>query len=225
MAWKQTGWKDTKTSLGENPNISELAKKIYDEDEIKNFNLNEAINDHPLSRRPTSIRSKLAYKELLQNVDYYRKYLLPGQFAIFNYLEPKFKEDLEYYDKTPFVLFLGITRTNDGNIREIGLNLHYYPPHTRLMVVSRVYEMFKPWWDNNFNDVQHKPNTVIDWRTLKHMLSSSAHLAFGIKMYIPSLRDNTRVIPARLLSTAFYTEGNFSQATLQQIFKFWRQYR
>lgn len=227
MAWKTTtGWKETQqTSIGKNPNVDEIAKKIYDDKEIESFRLDEAINNHPLSRRPTNIRSKLAYKELLKNVKYYTKYLLPGQFAIFNYLEPKFKEDLEYYDKTPFVLFLGITRTEDGNIREVGLNLHYFPPHTRMMVLNKVYEMFKPWWEKNFNNVQHKPNTVIDYKTLKHMLSSNAKIAFGIKQYIPVLRDNTRVIPTRLLSTAFFTEGNFAKSTLQQIFKFWRQFR
>ena len=49
-------------------------------------------------------------------------------------------------------------------------------------------------------------------------------LAFGIKMYIPVLRGNSFVLPTRLMSTAFYTEGHFSKATLQQIFKFWRQF-
>lgn len=212
-------------SLGENPNVAEVAKKIYDKDEIKAFRLDEAINDHPLSRRPTAIRSKLAYRELLKNVKYYTKYLLPGQFAIFNYLEPKFKDTLEYYDKTPFVLFLGITRTEGGQIRELGLNLHYYPPHARSMIMESVYNTFRPHWERNFNNVEHRPNVVLDWKTVKGLIGNNAHIAFGVKQYIPFLRDNTRVIPARLLSTAFFTEGNFSKSTMQQIFRFWRQYR
>lgn len=213
------------SSLGETPILSELAKKIYDEDEIKNFRLDEAINEHPLAKRPTAIRSKLAYRELLQNVGYNTKYLLPGQFAIFNYLEPKYKEELEYYDKTPFVLFLGITRTKEGQIREIGLNLHYYPNHARMVILNTVYQMFKPWWEKNFNEVEHRPNTVIDYNALTHMLRSNVKVAFGIKCYIPFLRDNTRVIPIRLLSTAFFTEGAFSQSTLSQVKKFWRQFK
>ena len=44
-------------------------------------------------------------------------------------------------------------------------------------------------------------------------------------MYIPTLRQQTYIIPTRLLGTAFYTEGNFSKATLAQIRKFWRQFR
>jgi len=49
-------------------------------------------------------------------------------------------------------------------------------------------------------------------------------IAFGIKMYIPVLRQASWLIPTRLLSTAMYTEGHFSKATLQQIYHFWRQF-
>lgn len=205
-------------------NINDIAKKIYTNDEIDVYKLEDAINKHPLGRRPMNIRSKEAYKEILRNTKPTSKYLLPGQIALFNYLEPKFKEDLEYYDRTPLVLFLGITRTKDGNIREVGLNLHYYPPFARARILNRVYELFKPHWKKNFNQVQHKPNMMIDYNTLKHVMRHNLKLGFGIKMYIPVLRSTTHVVPTRLLSTAFFSEGHFSKATLQQIFKFWRQF-
>lgn len=205
-------------------NINDIANKIYTNDEIDVYKLEDAINKHPLGRRPMNIRSKEAYKEILRNTKPTSKYLLPGQIALFNYLEPKFKEDLDYYDRTPLVLFLGITRTKDGNIREVGLNLHYYPPFARARILNRVYELFKPHWKKNFNQVQHKPNMMIDYNTLKHVMRHNLKLGFGIKMYIPVLRSTTHVVPTRLLSTAFFSEGHFSKATLQQIFKFWRQF-
>lgn len=213
-----------KTSLGEIPNLKDITQKIYTDQEINRFVLENAINKHPLSSKPTNIRSKLAYRELLHNTKPTTKYLLPGQVALFNYLEPKFKEDLEYYDRTPLVIFLGITRTKDGNIREVGINMHYYPPFARARIFNKVYEVFKPHWEKNFNEVKHKPNMMIDYNTLKHIMRHNLHLAFGIKMYIPVLRSTTHVIPARLFSTAFFTEGAFSKATLQQIFRFWRQF-
>lgn len=213
------------SSIGEIPNINEITSKIYNDQEIDLYQLEDAINKHPLGRKPTNIRSKIAYKEILQNTKATNKYLLPGQICMFNYLEPKFKEDLEYYDRTPLVLFLGITRTDDGNIREVGINFHYYPPFARARILNKVYEVFKPHWKKNFNEVQHKPNMMIDYRTLKHIMRHNLHLSFGIKCYIPVLRGNSHVIPTRLLSTAFYTEGHFSKATLQQIFRFWRQFR
>jgi hypothetical protein len=84
--------------------------------------------------------------------------------------------------------------------------------------------VFKPYFDKYFNEASTKPNMFISYKKLKALLRSNTKIAFGIKMYIPVLRGATFVIPTRLLSTAFYTEGKFSKATLQQIFRFWRQF-
>lgn len=216
--------KPEQTTIGRPINLKDISSKIYDPDEIKVYKLDEAINEHPLAKRPTAIRSKLAYKEILHNAKLTKKYLLPGQVVLFHYADPKFKEELEYYDKTPFTLFLGITRTNDGNIREIGLNLHYYPPFTRARILSQTYNIFKPYFDKNFNEVTGKPNTFISYDKLKHLMRHNLKIAFGVKMYIPVLRQASWLIPTRLLSTAMYTEGHFSKATLQQIYHFWRQF-
>lgn len=217
--------KSEQVTLGSPVNLRDVTTKIYDPDEIKNYQLDEAINNHPLVKRPTAIRSKLAYKEIIHNTKPTKKYLLPGQVVLFHYAEPKFKEDLEYYDRTPFTLFLGITRTKDGNIREVGLNLHYFPPFARARILNHTYEVFKPYFDKNFNDVTGKPNTFISYKQLKHLMRTNLKIAFGIKMYIPVLRQASWVIPTRLLSTAMYTEGHFSKASLQQIFHFWRQFK
>lgn len=217
--------KSEQSTLGSPVNLRDVTTKIYDPDEIKNYQLDEAINNHPLVKRPTAIRSKLAYKEIIHNTKPTKKYLLPGQVVLFHYAEPKFKEELEYYDRTPFTLFLGITRTKDGNIREVGLNLHYYPPFARARILNHTYEVFKPYFDKNFNDVTGKPNTFISYKQLKHLMRTNLKIAFGIKMYIPVLRQASWVIPTRLLSTAIFTEGHFSKASLQQIFHFWRQFK
>ena len=216
--------KSEQATLGYSGTLKEISSRIYDPEEIKVYQLDEAINNHPLAKRPTSIRSKLAYKEILHNAKLTKKYLLPGQVVLFHYAEPKYKEELEYYDKTPFTLFLGITRTNDGNIREVGLNLHYYPPFSRARILTHTYNVFKPYFDKNFNEVTGKPNTFISYDRLKHLMKTNLKIAFGIKMYIPVLRQASWLIPTRLLSTAIYTEGHFSKATLQQIFHFWRQF-
>ena len=216
--------KSEQATLGYSGTLKEISSRIYDPEEIKIYQLDEAINNHPLAKRPTAIRSKLAYKEILHNAKLTKKYLLPGQVVLFHYAEPKYKEELEYYDRTPFTLFLGITRTNDGNIREVGLNLHYYPPFSRARILTHTYNVFKPYFDKNFNEVTGKPNTFISYDRLKHLMKANLKIAFGIKMYIPVLRQASWLIPTRLLSTAIYTEGHFSKATLQQIFHFWRQF-
>ena len=90
--------KPEQTTLGHIFNLKDLDRKIYSDDEIKSFRLDESINNHPLARKPTSIRSKLAYKEILRNLKPDKRYILPGQIVLFNYSQPKFKEELEYYD-------------------------------------------------------------------------------------------------------------------------------
>lgn len=216
--------KSEQTTLGHVLNFKELDKKIYTDDEIKYFKIDEAINNHPLAKRPTNIRSKMAYQSLLKSNKPTKKYLLPGQIVLFHYSQPKFKEELEYYDATPLTLFCGITRTDEGNIREVGINLHYYPPFTRMRIINAVYEHFKPFFDKNFNEVTGKPNTWISYSAVKHLAKSSSKIGFGVKMYIPVLRGASYVLPTRHIPTACFTEGHFSNATLQQIFHFWRQF-
>lgn len=214
-----------KTTIGTINQIKEIAKHIYTEDEIDRFSLKAAIENHPLQHKPALMRSKLAYQQLLLNATKTTKYLLPGQIVLFNYNEPKYKEELEYYDKTPLTMFFGITRTNDGVIREIGLNLHYYPPFARMNILNSAYEAFKSYFQKYFNDPSPKPNMFISYKALKHIIKTNTKLAFGIKMYIPVLRTNSYLIPTRLLGTAFYTEGHFSKATFIQVQRFWRRYR
>lgn len=216
--------KSEQTTLGNINNIKDIVSKIYTEEEIKLYRLDEAINEHPLSHKPTPMRSKLAYQQIMSELKTSSKYILPGQICLFGYQEPKYKEELEYYDRFPLVIALGITRTKDGVIREIGLNLHYYPPYVRARILQQTFEVFRPYFEKFFNDPSSKPNVFISYKKLKSLLRSNTKIAFGVKMYIPVLRGITYNIPARLLSTAFYTEGKFSKATLQQIFRFWRQF-
>jgi len=214
-----------KTTLGDIHDLKDLDNHIYTEEEIKDFSFINAVNSHPLSHKPSSMRSKLAYKEIMSNLNPTSKYILPGTIVLFGYSNPKYASTLDYYDGTPLTLFFGITRTDNGKIREIGFNLHYFPPYARLRMLQSALNAFSPFFEKQFNEDIHKPNHMISYKHLKYIMRSNLKLAFGVREYIPTLRGQTYVIPTRLLSTAFYSEGHFSSATLSQIFKFWRQFR
>jgi len=216
--------KPTHITFGNHDILKQLSKKIYDDEEIKNFKLDEAIDNNPLNNRPTLLRSKLAYRELLKNSTRTTKYMLPGNVYTFYYQEPKLKEELQYYDATPLILCLGIIRTKDDVIREIGLNLHYFPPFARERILNHTYNVFKPWFDKQFNEPIHKPSKFMSWNQLKSIINNNMKLGFGIKMYVPVLRGSTWQIPTRLLPIGYYTEGHFNKATLPQIYKFWRRF-
>ena len=204
--------------------VTAAASHIYSPDEIDQFQLTKAYQMHPLARRPVNIRSKLAYKEILNQLKPTTKYLLPGWCVCFEYLTPKYKDELEFYDKTPLTVFLGITRTKEGNIREVGWNTHFYPPHTRVNMMNKLYETFKPYFNKYFNNPSSKPNTFISYSALKKIMKTNQKLAFGIRMYIPTLRSKSFVIPTRMLPTALYTEGHMAKKTMQEIFRFWREF-
>ena len=216
---------ESEQTVGLVRDIKQDVKHIYSPDEIKNFNLETAINNSPLLNKPTPVRVKLAYSYIKRELHPTKKYLMPGQLVLFNYMQPKHKEDLQYYDRTPLTLFIGMIRTKDGNIRELGFNLHYYPPFARARMLIKVYDTFKPWFDKYFNKASDKPYTIISQDRLTAICNINKSIEFGLKMYVPTLRMQSYVIPTRLFATAVYTEGNFSKATVGQIHRFWRRFR
>ena len=129
-------------------NLDAVTSHIYDDSEIRVFDMEAAIKNHPLSKKSTNLRSKLAYKEIMENVNVSPRYMLPGMFAVFGYKEPKMKEELEYYDATPAVIFFGITRTKTSAIREVGFNLHYFPPFVRARIINVVFTTFRQYIQN-----------------------------------------------------------------------------
>lgn len=205
--------------------LEQVDSYIYSPEDMKLFRMDEAIKNHPLAKKQINMRSKWAYAEIMRNLKPTKKYLLPGQICVFEYLDPKTKDQLEYWDRTPMTLFCGLTKTPEGNIREIGFNCHYFPPFARTRILNTVYEVFKRHFWQNFNEAQHKPYPMISYKALSRLCKRNAKIGFGIKMYVPMLRSNTYVLPTRLLPTAFYTEGHFSKATLKEIQTFWRRYR
>lgn len=207
-----------------NQKIEQIDQYLYQPDEIKKFRLDEAVNEHPLKRRPINMRSRIAYREILLNTKPTNKYLLPGQISIFSYPNPKTEEDLDYYDKTPMTVFFGLTRDKKNNIREVGINMHYFPPFARTRVLNSIYEVFKQYYQMQFNEPIHKVNHYINWPVLKR-LCKKYKIGFAVKMYIPMLRRNTHIIPTRLLPTAIHTEGHFAKDVLTNIMTYWRHYK
>ena len=213
-----------KTTIGKVRDLNEVVTHIYTDDEIKRFNMKVAIDNHPLSKKPTNVRSKIAYKEIMNEVQQSPKYMLPGMFAMFGYKEPKYKNELKYYDATPAVIFFGITRTKESTIREVGFNIHYFPPFARAKIINIVYSVFKQYYNKYFNEVPSRPNKFINYSTLKQMLDKYG-IGFGLRMYIPVLRGKTYILPTRMVPTLAYTEGHFNGATIAQIQRYWRRYK
>lgn len=148
--------------------------------------------------------------------------IVPGQLLLFEYFEPKNKEELEYYDASPCTIFFNIVDTSEGK-RVLGFNIHYYPPKMRYMIMDRIFDIFKPIYSKYFIRVKDDDVTGFDYHFLIEELDK-AGLGFGVRMYIPSLMNKTRVIPTNMWKVAVFTEGWFKKVTRTAIFNFWKQW-
>jgi hypothetical protein len=149
-----------------------------------------------------------------------RTSVLPGQLIMFNYFEPATKEQLQYYDAMPCTIFFGIVKTKNGP-RVIGFNIHYYPPRIRYKLMTRIYEIFKPIYNKNFNAPLDSEMDYFNYKMLIDQLEK-AKLDFGIREYIPNLMAQVTPVPVANWPKAVLTEGHFKKETRQQILSYWK---
>lgn len=190
----------------------------------KNYSLIREIRQDDLYKSNVSRRDSVARKIIEEECNVTGpKDAIPGQLISFNYFEPKWKEELEYYDAKPVTIFFGVFNTKDGQ-RIMGFNIHYYPPRIRFQIMDRIMEIWKPMymkvWDEGLKgDLSH-----FDYKWLQMQLEK-AGLGFGVRMYIPSLTGSIKVIPPRLWKKAVFTEGVFKKKTRELILDYWKKFR
>lgn len=148
--------------------------------------------------------------------------IVPGQLILFEYFEPKTKEDLEYYDASPCTIFFNVVNTNLGK-RVLGFNIHYYPPKMRYQIMSTIFDIFKPIYTKYFQEGNKSSIEAFDYKYLIESLEK-AGLGFGVRMYIPSLIKGVRKIPPQMWHIAVFTEGWFKKQTRAAIMRYWSQW-
>lgn len=148
--------------------------------------------------------------------------IVPGQLIMFDYFEPATKEELEYYDAGPCTIFFNVFNTSKGQ-RVLGFNIHYYPPKMRYQIMNRIFEIYRPVYRKYFSEPQTKEFDAFDYETLISELNR-ANLGFGVRMYIPELMANLRIVPANMWKVAVFTEGWFKKMNRATIMKFWEKW-
>lgn len=120
----------------------------------------------------------------------YNGILLQGQLYLFRYEDPKYKEELEYYDPSPLVLAFGTYMAETGNLVEYGVNLHFLPLKIRKEFMNDIFTLFK----NQYKDEMYsdKPRAVNEftWETLQPYVDKY-HIDFAVRSYITTLRTQT----------------------------------
>jgi hypothetical protein len=188
----------------------------------KNFDMLKAIREEKLYKANVQRRDVNARKFVDENYDIKGKpAILPGQLIMFNYFEPATKEKLEYYDAMPCTIFFGIVNTKNGK-RVIGFNIHYYPPRIRYQLMNRIFEIFRPIYEKQFNEPLKEEMSYFNYKMLISQLQK-AKLDFGIREYIPQLMAKIVPIPVSGWQKAVFTEGHFRKETREQILNYWKK--
>ena len=148
--------------------------------------------------------------------------VVPGQLVMFNYFEPKTKEELEYYDAMPCTIFFGVFNSSQGK-RILGFNIHYYPMKMRQKLMSRIFEIYNPIYSKYFTEPLKSEIDGFDYKYLLDALKK-AKLDFGVREYVPSLCGSAYYIPANMWHVAVFTEGHFKKDTVNNIIKYWKEW-
>lgn len=189
----------------------------------RNYNLLKDIRSQKLYKYSTDVRNNVARQYL--NEHYKPKSnqsIIPGQLVMFDYFEPKTKEELEYYDAMPMTIFFGVYNSKEGR-RVIGFNIHYFPPKMRFKIMERIYEIFKPFYNKSFNKALREELSHFDYHWLIEQLERVG-LSFGVRQYDPSLCSKVIPIPTESWNVAVFTEGVFRKRTREQIMNYWKQW-
>lgn len=189
------------------------------------FDMLKTIRSEKIYKSNIGRRDKTARKYLNENnIDGGRNVVdkvFLGQMLMFDYLTPKTQKELEYYDAMPCTIFLGVRKTEEGP-RVIGFNIHYYPPKMRYRIVNQLFILFKDAYKNAWNKPLKEDIQGFDYEDFLKNLQK-AKLEFGIRMYVPNLMRNMKIVPFKNWSKAVFTEGMFKKTTRMAIMNYWRQ--
>lgn len=192
---------------------------------IKDFSIWKEVKKHPLykiSNRDKKARAMIdEYKEENKPKLKSKNFITPGQLVLFKYLNPKTKEELEYYDASPCTIFFGVFNSSQGK-RVLGFNVHYFPPLLRYKIMDEIFRMYKPVYKKYFETGAPKELDGFDYKFLTDELDRQ-NLSFAVRMYIPSLIGDTYIVPPKMWPTALMTEGWFKKETRAAIMNFFKK--
>lgn len=189
--------------------------------QIRGKQQGEIVGEAALYKANIKVRDNRVRKYIDNNIDVKTsKSIFPGQLIMFNYFEPKTKEELKYYDAMPCTIFFGVFKTENGP-RVIGFNLHYYPPKIRYELMDRIFDIYKPLYIKTWDNPLKSEMSYFNYKMLMEQLQK-AKLDFGIRMYIPELMHKITPIPPSVYAKAVFTEGHFKKETREQILNYWK---
>lgn len=148
------------------------------------------------SEEPESDDPKDAYKWLVKEMKNERSTRVqkvtgggvdPGKIYILDY-DALYANVLDFWDRAPIVLILGKRKTKKGSLVFVGLNISWYPPKYRKLIIEKIRKFYKPHYEK---EIKRKPKAAndqasvfMDLYALKLSLDQMG-LSFAIRTYLP----------------------------------------
>ena len=197
-----------------------LSKIHYDlYEEIKNHKFKDGkVKPHIAARNWFRTYAKETENQ------YRSKPLKQGHLYMYRYKFPKFMDTLDYWDTEPLMLSLGNFKTKDGELREVGINLHLLPLRVRILVLYEITNrILKSKYKKGLYSETDKV-IPLKWEDIKKPLHRFG-IGFAVRMYIPELRQETVRFKVEDYPSAIYlTSQKFEKVTQEDLEKRWRDY-
>ena len=219
---KANAWKEQRKIKTRN-RLNQKVDETLPEEAGARYSLISQIKKSPYYKRLDSGNDERARNFLTEHLDTTGSgRILAGQLILFEYFEPKTKEELEYYDAGPLTIFFNVVNTKEGK-RVLGFNLHYFPPRMRFEIMNRIFEIYKPIYSKYFKNGDMSAIDAFDYQYLMDSLEK-AGLGFGVRMYIPNLIGKLWKVPPQMWHVAAFTEGWFKKQTRAAVMRYWQQW-
>lgn len=119
-----------------------------------------------------------------------------GKINHFNY-NPKGKDTLDYYDKKPLVLSLGVLQKKKMRY-EIGINLNFIPAPYKWFILEKIQSVYSGFFYRAKNtiinsDAYRQPQIMYKYSVIKSLLTQYG-FEFALRVYIPSRKSKVYCI-------------------------------
>jgi len=151
-----------------------------------------------------------------------------GKLNQFSY-NPKLKDTLDYYDKRPLVLSLGVIHRKKRRY-ELGLNLNFIPAPYKWFILDKIQSTYSGFFlrqrdGRSPNNALKQPQIMYRYQVVKALLAQHG-FEFAIRTYIPSRKSRVYCINYNnWVDAAFLSIEKFEGITYNEMIQEFRKSR
>jgi hypothetical protein len=183
-------------------------------------------NEIAKSRRPERAAVRWYRDEYMNNPDRHvkRRIAAPGTLIMFDYDNPKYKDELKFYDTQPLVLVVQPFITKEEKIRIQGINLHLLPPKIRQLVLYQAFYLYKSEYTAQLFTDKKALQVNVEWAAIKKQLEKYG-AGFAFRMYIPQRQKNVIEFRQEDWAKAIYIPSKgYAKIGPAKLEKEWREF-